>query len=45
MNHSNNYKDLFSLKILKSILETFVDSFLVLYFLTLRESDSLSLSY
>lgn len=39
----NNYKVLFSLRILKSILTTFVDSFLVLYFLTLSDSNILPL--
>lgn len=39
----NNYKVLFSLRILKSILTTFVDSFLVLYFLELSDSNILPL--
>ena len=39
----NNYKVLFSLKLLKSILSTFVDSFLVLYFLELSDSNILPL--
>lgn len=33
----NNYKVLFSLRILKNILNTFVDSFLVLYFLDVSD--------
>lgn len=37
MSRLNNYKILFSLRILKSILESFADSFLVLYFLTLSD--------
>lgn len=41
MNSLNNYKVLFSLRILKSILESFVDSFLVLYFLTLSNHNIL----
>lgn len=39
----SNYKVLFSLRILKSILVTFVDSFLVLYFLELSDSNILPL--
>lgn len=39
----NNYKVLFSLRLLKSILNTFVESFLVLYFLTLSNSNILPL--
>ncbi len=39
----NNYKVLFYLRILKSILTTFVDSFLVLYFLELSDSNILPL--
>ncbi len=39
----NNYKVLFCLRILKSILTTFVDSFLVLYFLELSDSNILPL--
>lgn len=39
----DNYKILFSLRLLKSILTTFVDSFLVLYFLTLSNSNILPL--
>lgn len=39
----NNYKVLFMLRILKSILTTFVDSFLVLYFLELSDSNILPL--
>lgn len=39
----DNYKVLFGLKILKSILQTFVDSFLVLYFLTLSQNNILPL--
>lgn len=39
----DNYKVLFSLRLLKSILQTFVDSFLVLYFLTLSNSNILPL--
>lgn len=43
LNNLDNYKVLFSLKILKSILQIFVDSFLVLYFLTLSNSNILPL--
>lgn len=39
----NNYKILFILRLLKSILSTFVDSFLVLYFLQLSDSNILPL--
>lgn len=39
----SNYKVLFGLRILKSILTTFVDSFLVLYFLELSDSNILPL--
>ena len=39
----NNYKVLFSLRVLKSILSSFVDSFLVLYFLSISESNILPL--
>lgn len=39
----NNYKILFSFRILKSILTTFVDSFLVLYFLELSTGNILPL--
>ena len=39
----NNYKVLFGLRILKSVLTTFVDSFLVLYFLELSDSNILPL--
>ncbi len=39
----SNYKIIFSLRILKSILKTFVDSFLVLYFLELSDSNILPL--
>lgn len=39
----NNYKTLFSLRILKSILATFVDSFLVLYFLDVSSNNILPL--
>lgn len=39
----NNYKVLFSLRILKSILISFVDSFLVLYFLDVSDSNILPL--
>lgn len=39
----SNYKVLFALRILKSILTTFVDSFLVLYFLDLSDSNILPL--
>ncbi len=43
MKKLDNYKILFILRILKSILTTFVDSFLVLYFLTLSASNILPL--
>lgn len=39
----NNYNVLFSFRVLKSILNHFVSSFLVLYFLTLSESNILPL--
>lgn len=39
----NNYKVLFSLRILKNILASFVDSFLVLYFLDVSDSNILPL--
>lgn len=39
----NNYKILFSFRVLKSIINHFVSSFLVLYFLTLSESNILPL--
>ena len=39
----NNYKVLFTLRILKSILTTFLDSFLVLYFLDVSASNILPL--
>lgn len=39
----SNYKVLFGLRILKSVLTTFVDSFLVLYFLELSDSNILPL--
>lgn len=39
----SNYKVLFSLKVIKNILSTFVDSFLVLYFLNVSESNILPL--
>ncbi len=39
----DNYKILFSLRILKSILNNFVDVFLVLYFLTVSNSNILPL--
>ena len=39
----NNYKVLFSMRILKSILSSFVDVFLVLYFLDVSESNVLPL--
>ncbi len=39
----NNYKVLFSLRILKNILTSFVDSFLVLYFLDVSDSNILPL--
>lgn len=39
----SNYKVLFSLRILKSVLSTFVESFLVLYFLELSDSNILPL--
>lgn len=35
----NNYKVLFGLRILKNILTTFVDSFLVMYFLDISDSN------
>ena len=37
----NNYKVLFSLRVLKSILNIFVESFLVLYFLDLSANNIL----
>lgn len=43
LHNLDNYKVLFGLKILKSILQIFVDSFLVLYFLTLSNSNILPL--
>ena len=39
----NNYKVLFSMRVLKSILSSFVDVFLVLYFLDVSESNVLPL--
>ena len=39
----NNYKVLFSLRVLKSILSSFVDSFLILYFLDVSASNILPL--
>ena len=39
----NNYKILFSLRILKNILNNFIDVFFVLYFLTVSNSNILSL--
>lgn len=39
----SNYKVLFGLRILKSVLSTFVESFLVLYFLELSDSNILPL--
>lgn len=39
----NNYKTLFTLRVLKSIFSTFIDSFLVLYFLEVSESNILPL--
>lgn len=39
----NNYKVLFTLRILKNILTNFVDSFLVLYFLDISDSNILPL--
>lgn len=39
----SNYKVLFGLRVLKCILTTFVDSFLVLYFLELSDSNILPL--
>lgn len=39
----NNYKVLFGLRILKSIISSFVDSFLVLYFLQVSDSNILPL--
>lgn len=39
----NNYKALFSLRTLKNILNSFVDSFLVLYFLDVSDSNILPL--
>lgn len=39
----NNYKILFSLRVLKSIVGTFLDSFLVLYFLDVSSSNILPL--
>ncbi len=39
----NNYKVLFSLRILKSVLTTFIDSFLILYFLELSDNNILPL--
>lgn len=41
----NNYKILFGLKLLKSILQLFLDSFLVLYFLTLSNNNILPLGF
>jgi len=41
--HNLNYKVLFNLKILKSILQTFVDSFLILYFFQLSNSNIIPL--
>ena len=40
----DNYKVLFGLKLFKSILESFVESFLVLYFLTLSDSNIIPLA-
>ena len=40
----DNYKVLFGLKLFKSILQSFVDSFLVLYFLTLSNSNIIPLA-
>lgn len=40
---SKNYKILFSLRILKSILNNFVDIFIVLYFLTVSKDNILPL--
>ena len=40
----NNYKVLYSLRVLKKILTTFVDSFLVLYFLDVSDSNILPLA-
>lgn len=37
--YMNNYKVLMSLRLLKNILATFIDSFLVLYFLTISENN------
>lgn len=37
----NNYNILYSLKIFKSILSTFLDTFLVLYFFQLSDSNIL----
>lgn len=39
----NNYKVLFSLRVLKSIITSFVDSFLVLYFLDVSDNNILPL--
>lgn len=39
----NNYKILFGLRILKNIINNFLDSFLVLYFLDISDSNILSL--
>lgn len=39
----NNYKVLFSLRILKNILTSFIDCFLVLYFLEVADSNILPL--
>ena len=39
----NNYKVLFSLKVLKNIISSFVESFLVLYFLDVSSSNILPL--
>ena len=39
----NNYKVMFYLRILKSIVKTFLDSFLVLYFLDVSSNNILPL--
>ena len=39
----NNYQILFSLRVLKNILNNFIDVFFVLYFLTVSNSNILSL--
>ena len=39
----NTYKILFALRILKNILTSFIDSFLVLYFFTISDNNILPL--